>query len=68
MTYHPILRWRCLRCGVSGEITHSLEEAVDIRWERVLTAHALASPFCAEEAGDAGIAVQAPQGAYPEAS
>lgn len=68
MTYHPILRWHCMRCMRSGEVTHALDESVDQRWGRVIEAHKQAAPWCAEEAGDASLVVDAPVGAYPDVS
>ena len=68
MTDHPILRWRCTRCRVSGEVTCEIAEGVDARWNRVILDHFNCSPLCAEEYAEGGIAVDAAVGALPEAS
>ena len=60
MTYHPIIHWRCIICGIAGEVTHNLADGVDVRWRLVLSDHQTRSPICAEERGDAGIAVAQP--------
>jgi hypothetical protein len=68
LTYHPILKWRCLYCRCVGEVTVPLDLDVIGRWNRVVDAHTTESEFCAEGHRDGGLYVDAPVGAYPEAS
>lgn len=68
ITYHPILKWRCTRCSVSGEVTLDVSDGVDVRWNRVVLAHAEVSPLCSDEWGEGGIAVHQVADTLPAAS
>lgn len=52
----PKIYWRCSRCHTRGEVSCNHSDAVDQRWDLVLSAHRLESPQCD---GDAGIAILA---------
>lgn len=66
VTYHPIVRWRCSRCGAAGEVICSLSDTVETRWRAVLDAHLDESEACVIRFGDAGISVHSESGSLPD--
>ena len=63
-TYLPILKWRCTRCGKSGEVAENLNSVL-LTWEAVVEAHHKVTPECGYS-GDGGIAVEQERVSLPE--
>lgn len=61
-----LVRWRCTHCSQHGEVVNALSDPVNRCWDRIVVAHSEASPACADEWREGGLAVAQENGRLAE--